>query len=132
MFRVCGGGLLFWLSSVTMAEDGGMVCGVELPGLLARAGGELADQVLVGIAQDVAAGGKPGDTPAILNDGAQASCCGRRASGPAFRARLISRTGPGSWRRSFSMLEAPLQGLQQLLVLECGALVDTTQDNPGG
>ena len=47
-----------WLSSVTMAgEDArNLLRRVELAGLLARAGGELADQVFVGVAQRVDVG----------------------------------------------------------------------------
>ena len=131
-FLFAGGGFLA-IEGDDAREDGGDgLRRVELPGLLAGAGGELADQVLVGIAEDVGAGGKPGDALGDLGkDGAELLVAVGGRPAQLFRVEVDLGEQPlevGGEGFVFDVLEAPLQGLQQLLVLSAGALVDAAPE----
>jgi hypothetical protein len=77
-------------------EDGrDRLRGVELAGLFAGTGGKLADQVFVGVAEDIAVGGELRDSLGDLgDDGAELFVAVGRGAPSFSELRLISENSP--------------------------------------
>ncbi len=101
---------------------------VKLAGLLARSGGELADQVLVGVAQRVGAGGEVGKAIGDLaDDRAELRVALRIAFAELFGSEVDFREKAGERvleRLVFDVFETFLERLKQVAVLDAGAMGD--------
>jgi len=100
------GGLLTVESDDGREDVGNLLRGVELARLLAGAGGELADQVFVGVPQSIGVGGEIGQALGdLLDDGAELA-----VSVFVFLAQL--------WGGQINLGEQPLEGALKGVVLD--------------
>lgn len=109
-------------------DAGYLLRGVELARLLARAGGELAYQVFVGVTEGVAVGGELRQTLGDLRDDRAelvVSVCVASAQLVRSEVDLREQALESAFKRFvLDVLEPRLQGVEQLLVLGAGHVRD--------
>ncbi len=132
MLLFAGGGVLAVQCDDTRQNAGNLLRRVELAGLLAGTGGKLADQVFIGVAQGVLVGGKLrqalGDG---LDDGAELGIARLVALAQFFRIQVDLGEQPAEGTGEgfvLDVVEALLQGMQQLPVLGAGQLRDAAPE----
>lgn len=112
-----------------------MLGGVELTGLFAGTGGELADEVFVGIAQGVVVGGEVGEALGDFgDDGAEPGVAFGVAFAEFFGGEVdfgeeaLEGAGEGF---GFDVFEAGLEGAQQFFILGAGHFGDSAPEVAG-